>query len=291
MTTSVQSVPPETYAALAGSSIGSLLLESGKLTAEDAERIVRLQRTEGVRFGEAAKMLGLISDTDIEQVLARQFDYPYITGAESPFPRELVAAYQPFSPQVEVLRAIRSQLILRWFAKGRRSLLFASAQPGDGVSLGIANLAVVFSQLGERTLLVDANLRNPGQHTIFNLGGGAGLSDILARRAGPEVITKVEPFVDLSVLPAGTQAPNPQELLSRHTFSTLAESLSVRYDAILIDASAFSLGADVLSLAAHVGGIVLVARRNHSNMEEMQAIAHALEGVSCELVGAVMFDF
>ena len=106
----------------ADSSIGALLLESGKITPENAERALRLQKELGIRFGEAAQRMGLITEADIQQVLARQFDYPYLQAGESSFSPHLVAAYDPFSPQVETLRAVRSQLMLRWFTRGRKSL-------------------------------------------------------------------------------------------------------------------------------------------------------------------------
>src|SRR5471032_2598092 len=124
------------------SSIGGLLLESGKITPENAERVLRMQKELGIRFGEAAQRLGLITEADIQQVLARQFDYPYLQAGQGNYSPRLLAAYQPFSPQVEALRAIRSQLMLRWFARGRKSLVILGVDGGDGASLFAANLAV-----------------------------------------------------------------------------------------------------------------------------------------------------
>jgi chain length determinant protein tyrosine kinase EpsG len=149
----------------------------------------------GIRFGEAAQRLGLITESDIQQVLARQFDYPYLQAGEGSYSPKLLAAYQPFSNQVEQLRAIRSQLMLRWFARGHKGLVIIGVDSGEGTSLFAANLAVVFSQLGEHTLLVDSNLRKPSQHEIFDLKARQGLSDILAGRADTDVVAKVDAFV------------------------------------------------------------------------------------------------
>ncbi|RZL30450.1 MAG: chain length determinant protein tyrosine kinase EpsG, partial [Rubrivivax sp.] len=143
--------------------MGALLLDAGKLTPEDFERVLRMQNETGIRFGEAAVRLGLVGEDDIQQVLARQFAYPYLQKGQAGLSPKLVAAYQPFSPQVEALRAIRSQLMLRWFARGRRALAIVGVDPDDGAALFAANLAIVFAQLGEQTLLVDANLRAPRQ--------------------------------------------------------------------------------------------------------------------------------
>lgn len=274
------------------SSIGKVLLEMGKITPEQAERVLRLQKDEGMRFGEAARSLGFISDADIQQVLARQFDYPYLQPGQGKFPAELVAAYAPFSKQVEVLRNIRSQLMLRWFANGRKTLAIASANPNEGASLFTANLAVVFSQLGEHTLLVDANLRTPRQHEIFDLSGKQGLSDVLAGRADlATTIAKVDSFVDLSVLQAGTLAPNPQELVSRSSFDDLVVAVASPFDVVLFDMPAFSSGADALAIAARAGSVLLVARKNVTRLADLTAVAEKIGRSGAEVVGSVMVDY
>ena len=278
--------------AMSGSSIGKVLLDMGKITPEEAERILRLQKEEGIRFGEAARSLGLVTDADIQQVLAQQFDYPYLQPGQGKFPRELVSAYQPFSKQVEVLRNIRSQLMLRWFTGERRTLGVASVNPDEGASLFIANLAVVFSQLGEHTLLIDANLRTPRQHEIFNLPGKQGLSDVLAGRAALEAtIAKVDSFVDLSVLQAGTLPPNPQELVSRASFDELVQGIGARYDVVLFDMSAFSAGADALAIAARAGGVLLLARKNVTSVADLKEAVRQLGSNGTEVVGSVMVDY
>jgi protein-tyrosine kinase len=273
------------------SSMGRILLDMGKIKPEHAERILRLQKEKNMRFGEAALSLGLITEADIQQVLARQFDYSYLPAGQGNFAPELVAAYQPFSPQVETLRAIRSQLMLRWFAAGHKTLAIASVNPGEGASLFAANLAVVFSQLGEHTLLIDANLRQPRQHQIFNLPGKQGLSDVLAGRADLSAIAKVNSFVDLSVLPAGTLPPNPQELVSRSSFANLSVSVESQFDVVIYDVCAFSAGADALAIAARAGGVLLVARKNTTSLADISAVADQLRRAGAEVVGSVMVEF
>ncbi|SFL84227.1 chain length determinant protein tyrosine kinase EpsG [Rugamonas rubra] len=275
----------------ADSSIGGLLLESGKITPENAERVLRMQKELGIRFGEAAQRLGLITEADIQQVLARQFDYPYLQPGEGRFSPLLVAAYQPFSPQVEVLRAVRSQLMLRWFARGRKSLVVLGIDSGDGASLFAANLAVVFSQLGERTLLVDANLRHPKQGEIFGVTAKQGLSDMLAGRAEMDAIAKINAFVALSLLGAGTLPPNPAELLSRTSFGGLNTQLEANYDAVIYDVAPFATGSDALAVAARAGGVLLVARKNKTLMSSISSMTEQMGQNGVEVVGSVMVDF
>jgi len=273
------------------SSMGALLVDAGKLTLEGAERALRMQKDLGIRFGEAAVRLGLVSEDDVQEALARQFAYPYLPKGQANLSPRLVAAYEPFSPQVESLRAIRSQLMLRWFARGHRALAVLGADPDDGAALFAANLAVVFSQLGEQTLLVDANLRAPRQHDVFGLRARQGLSDLLAGRADLDVVLRVGGFVDLSVLPAGTLPPNPQELLSRDTFRTLDASLASRYDVVLYDLAPFGAGADALAVAARAGGVLLAVRKDHTRVAQLARMSEQLAETGAEVVGAVVMEF
>lgn len=275
----------------ADSRMGMLLREAGRLTPEDAERVLRMHRELGIRYGEAALRLGLVSEDDIRHALARQFAYPYVLPGQAGFSARLVAAYEPFSPQVEALRAIRSQLMLRWFARGRRALAVVGADPDDGAALFAANLAVVLSQLGEQTLLVDANLRAPRQHDIFGLKPRQGLSDLLAERSDLDVIHRVPGFVDLSVLPAGTLPPNPQELLNRESFRSLHTLLESRYDVVLYDLAPFGAGVDALAAARLAGGVLLAARKDHTRVADMARMAEHLVEAGAELVGAVVMEF
>ncbi|MCE7914342.1 MAG: chain length determinant protein tyrosine kinase EpsG [Nitrosomonas sp. PRO4] len=285
------SISHNTSSSLRKFSIGHILLDMGKITPVEAERILRLQKESGLRFGDAALKLGLITEADIQKVLAQQFDYPYLLPGQGNHPPELVVAYQPFGAQVEVFRAIRSQLMLRWFTSGHKSLAIASYNFSDGVSLFAANLAVVFSQLGERTLLIDANLRDPQQHKIFNLRNKHGLSDVLADRANIfEVISRIESFIDLSVLPAGTTPPNPLELLNRGSFDDLNDELASQYDVILYDTLAFSGGVDALAIAARTGGALVVAHKNNSRLNDIKTMNEQLKSCGSEIVGSVLID-
>ena len=272
-------------------SMGALLLDSGKLNPEDAERVLRMQKETGIRFGEAAVRLGLVSEEDIQQALARQFSYPYLQKGQAGLSPKLVAAYEPFSPQVESLRAIRSQLMLRWFARGRRALAIVGVDQDDGAALFAANLAIVFSQLGEQTLLVDANLRAPRQQDAFAIKPRAGLSDLLAGRADLDVIARVPAFVDLSVMPAGTLPPNPQELLSREGFRNLNAQLESRYDVVLYDVPPFATGVDAMAVAGRAGGVLLVARKDHTRMAAVAHMAGQLTEAGADVVGSVVVDF
>ena len=283
-------------AAASDRSIGAILVDAGRLSIADAERVLHQQKTQGRRFGEAAMELGLIGSDDLRFALAHQFDYAYLPADDTSLSRELVAAYAPFSPVVEQLRALRSQLMLRWFdskasAAGLGNVLaVVSPGAGEGRSFIAANLAVVFSQLGERTLLIDADLRAPRQHELFKLGRHAGLSGLLAGRANSETIVRVPTLLELSLLPAGAVPPNPQELLGRPVFGEALRSLSQDFDVVIVDTPAASEYADAQTIAARAGASLMVARKNQSSLRDTVAFAHHLQQSGAYLVGSVLND-
>ena len=165
-------------------SIGDFLRQLRQLNDSQVAEIRNHQRQYRSRFGEAAVALNYASREDVLWALSQQFHYPYAAGNSQAFNPELVAAVEPFSKQTEAFRGIRSQLLLSAMGREhrRRALAVLSANTGDGRSYFAANLAIVFSQLGGRTLLVDADMRTPRQHLIFNVPNDTGLSSLLSGR-------------------------------------------------------------------------------------------------------------
>ena len=292
----VDKTAPRIRTATSNRSIGAILIDAGRLTTEGAERILHLQKTQDMRFGDAALELGLLGDDDIRFALSSQFEYPYLPAEDESLSRTLVAAYAPFSPAVEQLRALRSQIMLRCFDGDAGSntrtaaLAIVSPEAGDGRSFIAANLAIVFSQLGERTLLIDANLRAPRQHELFKLGHGAGLSDLLAGRANAWGAQRVRAMRGLSILPSGAVPPNPQELLGRPAFASALQSFAKDYDVILIDTPAAADFADAQTIAARAGTALIVARNGHSAMAGISDLMRNFQESGTRIVGSVLND-
>ncbi len=275
----------------ADSRLGQILLETGKIRDRDVEQILHLAKKKGLHFGEAAVKLKLTTRDDIEHALARQFQYPYLREGEGGFGKELVAAYKPFTPKVEALRVLRSQLMLRWFSAGHKSLAIVSAGRHEGRSYLAANLAVVFSQLGDRTLLVDADLKYPRQHQIFRLENSPGLSPTLVgRTSGKLVVCGIPQFKNLSVLPAGTPPPNPDELLARDELEQIRTQLIAEYDVVIFDTPAGATGGGAEIVASRCGGALMVARRNRTSLSDARAFTERLRSRS-EWVGSVLNRF
>ena len=291
MNPSVLSALPAGHAA--DSSMGALLLDSGKLTPESAERVLRMQKDLGIRFGEAAVALGYANAEDVLEALSKQFHYPYAPNERKVRSPELVALNTPFSSQAEVFRGIRSQIMMRLYREGepRRALAIISPDTLDGKSYFTANLAVTLAQLGGRTLLVDADLRRPRQHEIFDVQNQAGLSSILSGRSEPRVIQQVEGMNSLFVLPVGAVPPNPVELLERPAFGMLMRELAGKFDHVIVDTSAGQYGADAAIVAARCGAALVLARQNQSRVVALQELTDSLDGVATTLIGTVMNQY
>lgn len=275
-------------------SIGTLLIHAGKLTLEEAERILFLQREQGLRFGDAAMQLGLLSQADIDFALARQFDYSYLIRGDSNVSESLVTAYAPFGPQGQTFGTLRSQLMLRWFDNEpvRKAMAIISAGRGEGRSYITANLAVSFSQLGQKTLLIDADMRNPVQHDLFGLDNRSGLSAALAGHADPMALIQPVPgLLGLSVLPAGAQPPNPLELLARPLFPQLLAGLSQQFDIILLDTPSTEECADAQTIAVRAGAALIVARKNATRVWHVRGISDTVAHASASVIGTVLNDF
>lgn len=272
-------------------SIGAILVDSGRLSPEDAEAVLRLQKERGLRFGDAAIELGLVTEQDIQHALSFQYDYPYLLPGDQRIDESVIAAFQPYSRVVEQMRVLRSQLMLRWYdpLSDAKALMVTSAASREGRSFIAANLAVVFSQLGEHTLLIDADMRNPSQHELFRLPGQFGLSSLLSDRCRlDQAISRVDSLRALSVLPAGPKPPNPQELLGRMSFNALLNQLQEQYDVIIIDSPACSGSADAQMIAARSKGVLVVARKDVTTARSLMQTVSTMQNSGARVVGSVM---
>jgi len=273
--------------------IGSILAAQGKLGPQDIERVLQLQQSQGSRFGEAALRVGLITKDDLQSALAKQYDFPHLLPGTGGISTEIVVAYEPFHPRAEELRALRTQLSIRWSNAGvrHRMLAIVSPGPGEGRSYVAANLAAVFSQLGERTLLIDADLRAPRQHRIFDVPDRVGLSAILAGRADRSAVVPVPQFGTLSLLPAGARPPNPQELLSRRALAGLLQELRTEFDVIFIDTPPATRYADAQSVTFQAGSAMVLARRNHTRLADTAGVVRQLSDTGARILGTVLNAF
>lgn len=275
--------------------IGELLRDTHQLTTEQMARVLAYHLQRGLRFGESAVALGLVTPNDVLSALSQQFHYPCALDERISLSPELVTLNQPFSHQAEAVRALRSQLMMRLYAdadrQSRTALAVVSPDTGDGKSFFSANLAASLAQLGGRTLLVDADLRGPRQHLLFQIDNRIGLSSLLLGRSETQVIQQVAGLPDLFVLPVGVTPPNPMELIERPAFGVLMNELVSKFDHVIVDTPAAIYGADGVAIATRCGAAVVVARKDHSRVASLQNLVATLEQTSARLAGVVFNEY
>lgn len=266
--------------------IGRMLLDSGKITEADLQNILRTQKERGIRFGDAAVLLRLVKDEDIRTLVDRQFDYVTLRADSDTLDPAIVSAFRIDDRKTEIYKSLRSQLILRWFSD-HQSLIISSTTRNSAAGITSANLAVLFSQLGEKTLLIDANMRRPCQHALFRLPNKTGLSDVLAKRIGSKAIQSIQNFKNLSVLTSGTPVSNSLELLTK---KGLWQKFEQFFDIIIIDAPPVLEYSEAALMASELKGILLVEVMHQSRVVDIEQARDQLKIARAELVGAVIVE-
>ncbi len=273
--------------------IGSILVELGKLKSAQVDLVLAQQAGNPRRFGDLAVALGILAQADLDLALLRQQAFtvePHRRGRPDSSILDLLG---DGSAQAEVLRAVRSQLVLRWFGGDpeQRTLAIVSPEQRDGRTRVCAGLGVLLSQLDEDALVIDADLRHPCMHEVFGLPNEFGLSTVLSGRHGTPSVQRVAGIDNLHVLTAGPAVPNPRELLMKRQFGLLLEALAERYAFIVIDTPPAGLGSEALTTAVRSSGCLLVARKHRSRMADVQRLAGTLAEHSVEVLGAVINDY
>lgn len=272
------------------SSIGRILVDMGKLTPEDTARVLSIQAEKGLRFGEAALHLGLVTESDVQVVLASQFGYQYGQLEQSPLDPVLVAALDPFGEEAEILRALRGQLAVSWFGE-HKALAIVAVDGSASAAVLAANLGITFAQQGQRTLLVDADMRSARLHELFQISGKTGLSDVLAGRTDDNRVVRVAPFDNLSLLCAGPQPPNPHELLGMASFGALNHELCQSADVVLYNGPPLSSRADGYAIALRARGVLLVVGQGGTSKARLREARSLMLRSGVEIVGSVLVDF
>ena len=272
--------------------IGQLMVSAGLINPPEVERILAWARADGVRFGEAAVAHRLVTEAQLERVLARQFDYPVLEPGASRVSAEVVAAFDAHNPLVADLRRLRARIRSAQLAAPPGSPLKAfavvSSGAGDGKTFVAANLAVTFAQTGQRTLLIDADLRRGRLHRLFGLDNRTGLSSMLNRRIEPGALQRVPGMPNLGIVTCGPSAPNPSELLSRDVFAHLLASFARAYDVIVLDTSGVAEEPDATLVAQHAGAALVLARKDRSAFDAVVELVGAGGVPQVPVLGSVL---
>jgi succinoglycan biosynthesis transport protein ExoP len=204
---------------------------------------------------------------------------------------ELVAQHLPKSQMSEAFRALRTSILLSQADHPPQVILVTSALPREGKTTAAANLAVTLAQLGDRTVLVDADLRKPGVGRLLNLGSSkyAGLSSYLAGVSSLDLVTVPHPTIpNLAAIPTGPLPPNPADLLSSHKFAEAIAELRTKYKFIVIDSPPVMAATDAVILSVQTDGVLLVVRSGETPKEAFTRTRDLLNSVKCHILGVVL---
>lgn len=205
-----------------------------------------------------------------------------------------LTASQPLSPFAEAYRMLRTNV---QFANARQTavpLLITSALPREGKTTTVANLAVVMAQAGLNVLLVDADLRQPMLHQIFDISNEHGLADLLLADTLPDELGVAETAVSrLHLLPSGILSsdpflPTPSELFGSARIKPLIERLSAQADILLFDSPPVLAVADAPVLATHLGGVLFVIASGQTARGDVQSALSSLQSVDANVIGAIL---
>jgi len=289
-----------------------LLTENFGLSDESARRIRWLMQSENLSCSEAAARSGLLTSEQLEE--AAKWSERQLPGSGGslietamrkskgqlvPRPKldepefkpgpQLVFAHDPYNPRSEKIRALRTELLMVANAQAM-TLAVVGSGPKEGRSLLAAELAMAFAQLKRRTLLVDADMRNPTQHLLFQTGNSSGLAGIIdGTEAG--LLYRIEGFPSMALLTAGHVPANPLELLSDTRFKRLVSAWRQQYEFIIIDTPPISDYADALTVATLAQRVLVVGRAKATSFKALKETLRRIALTQSQVLGAVINDF
>jgi succinoglycan biosynthesis transport protein ExoP len=194
----------------------------------------------------------------------------------------------PKSAVAEAYRVIRTNLIFSSADRTGRVLIFTSANPSEGKTTTVANVAASLAINGSRVLAVDADLRRPTMHQHFNVMKSPGLSDLIVGKARPSDVIQKTQFGGLQILTCGYVPPNPTELLGSSSLREILGALRTHYDWVLIDTPPVLAMADTSVLSPLADGVVIVVGAESSNRPAVQRAVEQIRSVNGRLLGAIL---
>jgi tyrosine-protein kinase Etk/Wzc len=173
-------------------------------------------------------------------------------------------------------------------ADGPVVLAVSSPSTGDGKSLVSSNLALAFASAGNRTLLIDGDVRRGGLHSTFDIAVTPGLVEYLSNGVAVEAVVKATSSENLFLLPRGTRAPRAPELLVSDKMGALIQLARQRFDVVIIDSPPFIAGVDAYALGAAAGNILVVLRQGVSDRKLAAAKFAVVDRLPIRFLGAVI---
>jgi len=203
----------------------------------------------------------------------------------------LLTGMEKHSPLAEAYRHLRTSILLSTAGRPPRTMLITSSMPSEGKTTTAVNTALSLAQTGARVLIVDADMRRPRLHSIFNLNNANGLSALLSREVDEnEVVAAIqhdEQF-GLFMLTAGPLPPNPAELLGSDQMLKLVSTLMSKFTYVIIDSPPVAAFTDGVLIATMVEGVLLVVHSGKSSRKVVARARKLLQDVGARIIGVVL---
>lgn len=231
--------------------------------------------------GELSQALGLTVLGNVSQIGGKNY------------PDKLVTLKESFSPITEAYRSIRSNIHFMAVDRPLTTLLVTSAAPGEGKSVTVANLGIIMAQAGLKTVIVDADLRRPTQHEIFQLAPNllllGGLTELICT-AEAEADSYLRPtgVENLFLIPSGVLPPNPAELLGSQRMAQVLAGLSQVADVVIMDSPPATVVTDAVVLSTRADGVIMVVKAGHTRLAALGQLVAVLNQAGARLLGGIL---
>jgi len=203
--------------------------------------------------------------------------------------KDIIVHTNSREPVAEAYKAIRTSLLFSSIeARPSRSLLFTSAGPEEGKTMTISNIAIALAHNGNRTLIVDADMRKSRQHAIFKKKNDVGFSNFLSGQAKFAEVIKETDIENLSLVCAGPHPPNPSELLMTHKTREFIDQLKTKFDFVLFDTAPLAVVTDAVILSQAVDGTVIVIESGKTGRKVLPRIDQILRDAQVKVVGFIL---
>lgn len=208
--------------------------------------------------------------------------------------KELITHKDPKSPVSEVFKTLRTNIQFMNSNKQLKSLLVTSTMPGEGKSWTASNLSIAFAQAGNKTVIIDADMRKGRLATLFEVQQRPGLSNYLSGvRDNNQTTNDLQNYVkrteipNLFIIPAGNMPPNPSELLVTHQMANLIQELKKEFDLIIIDGTPSKLVTDAVILSRIVDSTIIVTAHNQTKKDDLVKVVKDIKNVGGHVAGVV----
>jgi protein-tyrosine kinase len=200
----------------------------------------------------------------------------------------LITHSNPKSPVSEAYRVLRTNIQYSSFDKPLKTIVITSSGPGEGKTTTVINLAITFAQMGSRVLLIDADMRKPRIHKVFEINNRTGLTNLLATHGDYKAFMNKCPVTNLDVLTCGVIPPNPSELLTSNAMKQFMEKVKNDYDIVFLDSPPVGTVTDAAILSAIVDGTILVAASGTLEISDLIRAKELLGNVKANIIGVVL---